>query len=1416
MRSPSNSAFKSPRYRRPYHRIGSLLIAITCFLISSYQSSNGKATPQESLAPGVDYVQNEVIVTLTVGCMPTAVQSLSPPQFGVSALDVIVDELDGIVLIPAIVSGATQPSGFTRRMFLFRYSAAIDAQDAVAEFEGLSCVEYVGLNEIVPLRFYGTRRFVPDPSVTEFERQWHLDTLVTDDRIDIDAPEAWEIQRGAPGIVVGILDTGTMVDTSGVASAWRLHSDFYFFLIAGEDGSSPGILNGADFSCGPNFDDDNGDGVKDNIIGHNYTKPFGCTKDPPPALPCPNCEDLSYQTKAAFWQGIPHNWILEWDILSGGIGNPLSWDLDVDQPYSTHGVHVASLAAGQLEGSDLVGVGFDASIYVLRELYGTSFGNSAMITHAASVCDVINMSWGTNQRDLTPIRNAIQDAARLDDCVLVAATGNIDQTGVACGTPTSPPVDWPARYTDVLAVGAIGKDICLTKYSQWTTTAEDVDVVAPVDEAIWGNSHSLCYPQPCSMTENLKLDKGTSFAAPQAAGLAALIRARYPGLNQSDVRQRITQSAEFYWNKDDPVDRRKYGSGKINAYRALSEWGTLTTNTLWTMNTLPPMQQGGVWVTRPGVRNGTYYVSGDLTIESGATLTINPGVVVRIAPDHEQSGPDPTRVKITVKSGGVLNILGMPGPGNEVTFASFKEGAPAADDWVGIVFEPGSRGILKSIVIQNAITDVVVDEFNISVSDWDATKTLYLNSDYGVPSDLTIAADQSLFVLGNSDVIVTAGAPGNYVDITVDGSLIVKGTATQKPEFRSTTGAPSSWGVLTLTAASENNVFLNAVIRHAGAVQSYVPLTIDGCLFSGGTHGIQPYANLTVANSVFHDLSGYAVDVNSGSASFTKSTFADNGGAAIAAHGVASLAIDKCITAFNDGPAVRAVDWSGTASMANSLVFGNAVVPGSLTDAQWASTGQNVVNMNPAFCDAANGDYRLYAFSPASAPAAPYQGFFGERVGALDIGCVPPADVTASSSNPIVDKPHIVVACPQGDHHSLVIDVDLNGPITRNSIDRLEIVLDAADCVANVRVYDQSGFVEALGDAPSPHYVALISHRYFGGYGVNDVDVLLNGHPVGSQAHFDLRTMDVVPTGNVNILDFGAFGAHYTSPPNPYVSHLDFNDDGAINLGDFSTFANHYNHQQPGYPQLNPSSQVVESNAGVALQFTEEFPTANSHRLYVDISLENFSDVTTSVFSMRGGSDRLTLVEWLPNGGDLGEVLFAPVIRNDVEELFYGVLVSDPPTAATTRLGRLVFDVTGTDPMELTDDNFVLTVGDVLLEGAGEGPIAARMGGVFGRTFDPAVARIYHNRLEQNYPNPFNPTTTLAYSLKSASNVNLAIYDVAGRRVRELVKERRERGAYKIVWDGRNDNGVTVSSGVYFYKLVAGSFTDTKKMTILK
>ncbi|MFA4947610.1 MAG: Ig-like domain-containing protein, partial [Candidatus Krumholzibacteriia bacterium] len=88
--------------------------------------------------------------------------------------------------------------------------------------------------------------------------------------------------------------------------------------------------------------------------------------------------------------------------------------------------------------------------------------------------------------------------------------------------------------------------------------------------------------------------------------------------------------------------------------------------------------------------------------------------------------------------------------------------------------------------------------------------------------------------------------------------------------------------------------------------------------------------------------------------------------------------------------------------------------------------------------------------------------------------------------------------------------------------------------------------------------------------------------------------------------------------------------------------------------------------------------------------------------------------------------------------------------------------------------------------------------------------------LGQNYPNPFNPSTTIDYSVARTSPVEIAIYDVNGRKIRTLVSEVKMQGAYKAVWNGKNERGTPVASGVYFYRLIAGDFTQIKKMILLR
>jgi hypothetical protein len=88
--------------------------------------------------------------------------------------------------------------------------------------------------------------------------------------------------------------------------------------------------------------------------------------------------------------------------------------------------------------------------------------------------------------------------------------------------------------------------------------------------------------------------------------------------------------------------------------------------------------------------------------------------------------------------------------------------------------------------------------------------------------------------------------------------------------------------------------------------------------------------------------------------------------------------------------------------------------------------------------------------------------------------------------------------------------------------------------------------------------------------------------------------------------------------------------------------------------------------------------------------------------------------------------------------------------------------------------------------------------------------------LEQNHPNPFNPATTIQYSLAKKTYVELTVYDARGRLVRTLVRGERTAQVYSVAWDGTNDDGAAVASGLYFCRLEAGAFRQVRKMVVLK
>ena len=113
-------------------------------------------------------------------------------------------------------------------------------------------------------------------------------------------------------------------------------------------------------------------------------------------------------------------------------------------------------------------------------------------------------------------------------------------------------------------------------------------------------------------------------------------------------------------------------------------------------------------------------------------------------------------------------------------------------------------------------------------------------------------------------------------------------------------------------------------------------------------------------------------------------------------------------------------------------------------------------------------------------------------------------------------------------------------------------------------------------------------------------------------------------------------------------------------------------------------------------------------------------------------------------------------------------------------------------------------------------------GGILLKTYDGTLTAVApptpsELRVEQNHPNPFNPRTTIEFELTKPSPVQLRVYDVSGRLVRTLLEDSwKGAGSHSVQWNGRDDQGQSVASGVYVYQVTAGDFVSAKRMVLLK
>ncbi|NNE09597.1 MAG: choice-of-anchor B family protein [Gemmatimonadetes bacterium] len=180
---------------------------------------------------------------------------------------------------------------------------------------------------------------------------------------------------------------------------------------------------------------------------------------------------------------------------------------------------------------------------------------------------------------------------------------------------------------------------------------------------------------------------------------------------------------------------------------------------------------------------------------------------------------------------------------------------------------------------------------------------------------------------------------------------------------------------------------------------------------------------------------------------------------------------------------------------------------------------------------------------------------------------------------------------------------------------------------------------------------------------------------------------------------------------------------------------------------------------------------------------------------------------WLSNDGGSNWILVDAITTNDINLNRQWREVAFKPSSFLALTNDMRVKITVTDQgaesvVESGIDDFSITEGIDTYVGV---DIADGESGAPARPI-----------LEGNFPNPFNPTTSIRFTLPSAALVELDVYDTAGRLVKRLDRDAREAGNHTVAWDGRNDRGDGVASGVYFYTLRTDSFSETRKMLLVR
>jgi hypothetical protein len=239
------------------------------------------------------------------------------------------------------------------------------------------------------------------------------------------------------------------------------------------------------------------------------------------------------------------------------------------------------------------------------------------------------------------------------------------------------------------------------------------------------------------------------------------------------------------------------------------------------------------------------------------------------------------------------------------------------------------------------------------------------------------------------------------------------------------------------------------------------------------------------------------------------------------------------------------------------------------------------------------------------------------------------------------------------------------------------------------------------------------------------------------------------------------------------------------------------------YNSLNPSDQILPKKAMFASAGLSDGTVEHGKQVTVTLSAGGLKDVYSADVEMSYDQKNLK-----PIGvKSVGIAATASMSESRANGVVHIVLASAEPLASDGALAEVTFEALDGIHGEVKSP---VSIAKLQFNESGIKSEVAQ-------SFITIKGKPVKFSLDQNYPNPFNPSTTISYQVpENGQRVKVEIFNVTGQRVRELVNTTQDAGEYRVIWDGVNDGGLKVGSGLYFCRMASGSFVSVKKMLLVK